>query len=87
VEDHIHIVVSIPPKLSVADCVCHIKGASAFSINHMDQSDGQFKWQEGYGALTISEGSLETVMAYSAHQKEHHNGNNINGIFEKIDED
>ena len=45
-EDHVHIVVSIPPKLAVADCVRHLKGTSAFAINHMDGSDGQFQWEE-----------------------------------------
>lgn len=47
VEDHVHVVVSIPPKIAVADCVRHFKGASAYAINHMDGSDGQFKWQAG----------------------------------------
>jgi REP element-mobilizing transposase RayT len=46
VEDHIHIVISVPPKLALADCIKHIKGASACAINHMPDSDGQFKWQE-----------------------------------------
>jgi putative transposase len=72
VDDHVHVVVSIPPKVSIADCVRHLKGASAFAINHMDGSDGQFKWQAGYGALTIGERSLETIMEYTAMQKEHH---------------
>jgi putative transposase len=72
IEDHVHIVVSIPPKLAVADCVRHLKGASAYAINHMDGSDGNFKWQEGYGALSVSEPFLEKVMAYAAKQKEHH---------------
>lgn len=43
VEDHAHVVASIPPKIAVADCVRHIKGASAFAINHMPGSGGQFK--------------------------------------------
>ncbi len=59
-EEHVHVVVSIPPKLAVADCVRHLKGASAYAINHMRGSDDKFKWQEGYGALTISEGSLRS---------------------------
>ena len=87
VEDHVHVVVSIPPKLSVADCVRHFKGASAFAINHMAGSDGQFKWQGGYGALSIGERSLETVMAYAAHQKEHHHGNTTIAIYERMDEE
>jgi putative transposase len=86
-EDHAHVVVSIPPKLSVADCVKHLKGASAFAINHMDGSDGQFQWQEGYGALTIGEGSLETAMAYAARQKEHHKEHSAIAVYERIEEE
>ena len=85
--DHVHIVLSIPPKISVADCVRHLKGASAYAINHMDGSDGQFKWQAGYGALTVGERSLETVMEYAARQKEHHKAGTTIGIYERIDEE
>lgn len=87
IEDHVHVVVSIPPKLAVADCVRHLKGASAFAINHMDGSDGKFKWQGGYGALTIGEKSLETVMEYAAKQKEHHRENRLVDVYERIDEE
>ena len=85
--DHVHIVLSIPPKISVADCVRHLKGASAYAINHMDGSDGQFKWQAGYGALTVGERSLETVMEYTARQKEHHRNGTIIAVYERIDEE
>ena len=47
-----HIVVSIPPILAVAECVRQRKGVSAFAINHMAGSNGRFKWQGGYDALS-----------------------------------
>jgi putative transposase len=87
VEDHVHIVVSIPPKLAVADWMKNIKGASAFAINHMPDSDGEFKWQAGYGALSIGERSLEAVMAYAARQKEHHQDQTIIPVYERIDDE
>jgi putative transposase len=87
VEDHVHVVLSIPPKIAIADCIRHLKGASAYAINHMDGSDGIFKWQEGYGALTIGERSLQKVMAYAAGQKEHHKESAIIDIYERIDEE
>jgi putative transposase len=87
VENHVHIVLSIPPKIAVADCVRHLKGASAYVINRMDGSDGQFKWQPGYGALTVGERSLKTVMAYAARQKERHKERAIIGIYERMDEE
>lgn len=87
VEDHVHVVVSIPPKISVADCVRHLKGASAYAINHMAGSDSKFKWQGGYGALTIGERSLETVMEYAAKQKEHHRETKLISIYEETNEE
>jgi REP element-mobilizing transposase RayT len=87
VEDHVHVVVSIPPKIAVADCVRHIKGASAFAINHMVGNDRQFKWQGGYGALSVGERSLAVVMEYAARQKEHHRENKLIEVYERMDEE
>ena len=68
VEDHAHIVLSMPPKITIADGIRHLKGASAHAINHMQGSNGLFKWQVGYGALTISDSLLATVAGYAAGQ-------------------
>ena len=87
VEDHVHIVLSIPPKIAVAECVRHLKGASAYAINHIDGSDGQFKWQAGYGALTVGDRSLETVMEYAAKQKELHKAKTMIDVYERMDEE
>ena len=87
VEDHTHILLSIPPKIAVADSVRHIKGASAHAINHMEGSDGQFKWQAGYGALTVSDSLLETVARYAAAQKDHHKNRTILDVYERIDDE
>ena len=87
IEDHAHVVLSIPPVIAVAECVRQIKGASAYAINRMPGSDGQFKWQGGYGALSVGERSLETVMEYAARQKEHHRENKLIAAYERIDED
>jgi REP element-mobilizing transposase RayT len=60
-----------------------LKGASAYAINKMTGSDRQFQWQHGYGALSIGERSLETVMAYAAQQKEHHRERTVISVYEK----
>jgi putative transposase len=86
-EEHVHVVLSIPPKIAVAEGVRHLKGASAFAINHMPGSDGKFKWQGGYGALTVGERSLQTVMEYAAKQKERHGANGLVEVYERIDEE
>jgi putative transposase len=86
VNDHVHLVVSIPPKWALLDCLKQFKSASALAINHAPFSDRQFKWDEKYGALSISERSLVTIMAYASRQKEHHRAQTTLPIFEKIDE-
>jgi putative transposase len=86
VEDHVHVVASIPPKIAVAECVRQIKGASAYAINRMP-GDGNFKWQGGYGALSVDERSLPIVVAYAMNQKEHHRVNQFIPMYEKMDAD
>lgn len=86
-DDHAHVVCSIPPKICVADAVRHLKGASSFAINQMENNNGEFKWQAGYGALSVSERNLDKVMAYAANQKEHHRENTVVLFYEKIDEE
>ena len=70
-----------------ADCVRHLKGTSAHAINHTAGSDCQFKWQGGYGALTVGECSLETVMEYAVRQKERHRESRLIAVYERIEEE
>ena len=86
VDDHVHLVISIPPRLSVAECVKHLKGASAFEINRIPGDNELFRWQKGYAALSLGEDLLEIVMTYASRQKEHHKHLTINPVYERIDE-
>ncbi len=82
IEDHIHIVASIPPKLSIADFVKKIKGSSSYHLNHLPNSDDLgFAWQHGYGVFTLGSKQLDTAVNYVNNQKEHHrNGTFINAL-------
>jgi len=87
VPDHVHVVAQIPPRLAVADCVRHLKGATSYALNQ--QSDSQrppFRWQEGYGVITFGERSLATVVEYVGKQKEHHGNNTVIALFERTEE-
>ncbi len=88
VQDHIHLAVSIPPRIAVADCVRHIKGASSYRVNHQPDAPGGFGWQDGYGALTFGDRAMRDVIAYVLNQKEHHQLGSILPPFERTsDED
>jgi REP element-mobilizing transposase RayT len=69
--DHVHLVVSIPPKLALAAVVKHFKGTSAYEVNHHDL-DLSFGWQRGYGALSLGEQRRPFAEAYVRNQKQHH---------------
>jgi putative transposase len=72
-ENHIHIVASIPPKLSIAEFVKQIKGSSSYHLNHCKlASNLEFSWQNGYGVLSLGGKQLDDAKAYVNNQKEHH---------------
>jgi len=87
VADHIHVVASIPPKIAVADCVRHLKGASSHAVTRTLGSETSFKWQEGYGAISLGGRSLPTVIAYAGNQKRHHQDGTTITIYEQMTED
>lgn len=89
VEDHIHLVVSVPPTLSIADFVRKIKGSSAYHLNHIfSASSDKFGWQEGYGVFSIGGKQLEQAIDYVNNQKIHHlNGTAIASLEQATHQD
>ena len=53
VENHVHILASLPPTLSVAKSVQLLKGGSSKWIHDTFPAHAGFSWQEGYGAFSI----------------------------------
>ena len=56
--DHIHLVISIPPKYSVADAIGFLKGKSAIKIfdKHLELKKrywGRHFWAKGYCVSTV----------------------------------
>jgi putative transposase len=84
VEDHIHLVITIPPTQAVAELIGQMKGSSSHAINATSVLHGtQFRWQEGYGALSIGERSLPAVIEYTRRQKEHHATKSTKALYER----
>ncbi|MGB3761232.1 MAG: IS200/IS605 family transposase [Rivularia sp. (in: cyanobacteria)] len=81
VEDHIHLVASIPPSLSIADFVKNIKGSSAHFLNKNSRlfaNSISFSWQRGYGLLSLGSKQLEQAVSYVKNQKNHHSQGTAN---------
>ena len=71
-DDHIHLAVSIPPKIAIADFVKFVKGSSAHFVNRELNFLVPFVWQRGYGVLSFGQKNLNTILAYIQNQKSHH---------------
>jgi len=72
VEDHVHILLSIPSTLSVSKCIQLLKGNSSKWIHDTFREHWDFEWQEGYGAFSIGISGVEGTTKYIQGQANHH---------------
>ena len=91
IADHVHLVVSFPATITIADLVKQIKGVSSHFANNVLSPPTTFKWQGYYGAFTVSRWDVDKVVQYVKGQKEHHAAGDIMAeweeMFEEIDAD
>jgi REP element-mobilizing transposase RayT len=72
IEDHVHLLLSIPSTLSIAKAMQLIKGGSSTWVHDTFSEHHQFAWQEGYGAFSIGIAQAADTKTYIANQREHH---------------
>lgn len=70
--DHIHIACRIKPSFPLSEIVKKMKANSSRWMNERKESVGQFFWQGGYGAFSVSESQIPRVLNYIGNQREHH---------------
>jgi REP element-mobilizing transposase RayT len=69
VRDHVHALLVLAPTLPLAEAVQFLKGSSSKWIN---ETTGEFAWQEGYGAFSVSASQTADVVRYIKNQRAHH---------------
>ena len=72
VADHVHILISLPSTLCVAEAIRRLKGNSSKWIHETFPSQTGFGWQDGYGAFSIGVSGIEATKRYICNQVEHH---------------
>jgi REP element-mobilizing transposase RayT len=72
VEDHSHLLLCIPPALSVSRGVQIIKTGSSRWLHENFKIHRYFAWQVGYGAFTVSPGRVAHTVNYIQNQERHH---------------
>ena len=80
--DHVHLVLTVPPQLSLATVIGRIKGASSRWLGEVFQE--RFGWQSEYGVLSIGEDALPRVVRYVEHQRVHHTTGRLIAVFEEV---
>jgi putative transposase len=72
VEDHLHLLLSVPATMPIAKAMQLTKGGSSKWIHESFPEHRLFAWQEKYGAFSVSVSLLDTVASYIQNQHEHH---------------
>ncbi len=72
IEDHVHLLLSLPSTMPVAKGMQLIKGGSSKWIHETFSEGRLFAWQEGYGAFSIGIAQVERTVRYIRSQAEHH---------------
>jgi REP element-mobilizing transposase RayT len=71
IADHVHLVMELPPRVSVADTVRTVKSNSSKWVNGT-YKHVRFGWQNGYSVFTVSRSILPQVVSYVRNQERHH---------------
>lgn len=69
IDDHLHLLIQIPPVLTLAKAVATIK---ANSSRWAGEEGHKFAWQQGYAAFSVSASVIPDVIRYIRNQEEHH---------------
>jgi REP element-mobilizing transposase RayT len=71
-DDHVHLVLAIPPTSMVSKAAQLLKGASSRWVRQRFPGLEAFRWQDGYGAFTISKEAVPATVAYVQRQRAAH---------------
>ena len=74
VQDHVHMLISIPPKLAVSDVIGYIKGKSAIAVARQfggkeRNFSGEKFWARGYAVSTVGF-EEEQIRSYIKNQEQ-----------------
>ncbi len=72
VSDHVHLAVRLHPELSIVEFVRTVKANASRWVHDTFTEQGDFAWQEGYSAFSVSQSVVGKVIEYIRGQREHH---------------
>ncbi|WP_020467885.1 IS200/IS605 family transposase [Zavarzinella formosa] len=72
VEDHVHLLFLQSRTDSVSGIVNRLKSNSSKWIRDTSEALRYFRWQNGYGAFSVSQSNMAAVTKYIENQQRHH---------------
>ncbi|MBL7967018.1 MAG: IS200/IS605 family transposase [Prolixibacteraceae bacterium] len=72
VEDHLHILCDLHPKIALADFMRDLKTSTSIWLKQSGKFPSFDGWSDGYAALTYSWKDKEMIVNYIKNQHEHH---------------
>lgn len=82
--DHMHVLIDLPTKRSVAEVARLLKGSSSHWITEQQIVPGDFSWARGYGAFSVSPSNVDRVARYIAHQEAHHRATSFRDEYRQL---
>jgi len=70
--DHVHLLILLPPNVSVSDAMRFVKANSSRWVK--EKFGKKFAWQKGFGAFAVSRSNVDAVAKYIKNQQHHHKG-------------
>jgi REP element-mobilizing transposase RayT len=70
--NHVHVATTLPRTISVSKLLEEIKKSSSKWIKTKDTRLNTFSWQKGYGAFSVGQSQLKSLIDYIRHQETHH---------------
>ena len=72
--DHLHVLFRLSRTKTVAEVVEELKTSTSKWIKTLGPNFQGFHWQSGYGAFSVSQSNVASVIDYIRNQSEHHQG-------------
>ena len=77
VDDHVHLLLTLPRTLPLSRLVELVKKESSKWLKTKHISLQHFSWQNGYGAFSVSASRISFVRKYIQNQEQHHKKSNF----------
>ena len=70
--DHVHLLAKLRPDEAVSNVLRDLKANASGWMHKVFPELNGFRWQDGYGAFTVSQSQVEQVSQYIRRQQQHH---------------